>query len=90
MMRATPSAERWIESKSGVTELTDHILDEDIGRILAEPGARSGDGRLKPRRHLLGFLDRNILDGAHAAAWSADGKRYDCHPGVRLSAVIWT
>ena len=82
-MSAAPSAERWIDSKGGVAELIDHILDEDVGWILAEPGALGGDGHLKPRRHLLGFLDRNILYSAHAASWSADGKRYDCHPGRR-------
>lgn len=83
MICAAPSAERGIESKSRVAELRDDILDEGVGGIRVEPGARGGDGSLKPRRHLLGFFERNIFNGARAAARSADGQRYDCHPGRR-------
>jgi hypothetical protein len=81
MIAGTPCTEGRIEREPLIGEPVDDVLHEAINWSDGGPGSSMSDRSLKLRYHFLGFIDRNILDGAHAAARSADGQSYDCCAG---------
>lgn len=81
MIVGTPCTKRRIERETRIAEPIGDVLREAINWSDGGPGSSMSDRSLKLSDHFLGFIDRNFLDGAHAAARSADGQSYDCCAG---------
>lgn len=64
MIARTPYTEGRIEAETRIAEPVDDVLHEAIDRVDGGPGSSVSDRGLKLRHHFLGFIDRNILDGA--------------------------
>ncbi|PBN41540.1 hypothetical protein SxD43FB_21280 [Sphingobium sp. D43FB] len=64
MIVGTPCTEGRIEREPLIGEPVDDVLHEAIDWSDGGPGSSMSDRSLKLRHHFLGFIDRNILDGA--------------------------